>query len=103
MQRYTPMIGDDLLSANPEPYACMGKNPSGYYILYSDAHALEERVAVLEAALTEIVGCFDAAFFEGLAEQMGNDTVDEGSVTDLVRRRLLPAGDEARKALEGEK
>jgi hypothetical protein len=63
------------------------------------------RIAELEAALTEVVGCFDAASCEGLATQLwaGGEFPEVGDLRDLVMRRLLPAADAARAALSGGK
>lgn len=43
----------------------------------------------LDAVLTEIIGCLDAANAEGLDDALVNNT--DARLTDLVQRRLLPA------------
>lgn len=54
----------------------------------------------LREALTEVVGCFDAAYAEGLAERMSDlEDRDTGSIHDLLTRRILYAHEAARQAL----
>ena len=56
-----------------------------------------------KAALGVILGCFNAAYAEGLLDVMSNeDNVQVGGLYDLVSRRLLPAMDIAQQALGGD-
>ena len=64
--------------------------------------AIKAEIERLRAALTEVVGCFDAAEFEGLSNHLINETMEPGSLTDLVYRRLLPALAAARGALDAD-
>lgn len=58
---------------------------------------LEARQAAHVAALTEVVGCFDAANVEGLDDALVNNT--DARLTDLVQRRLMHASYAAIQAL----
>ncbi len=57
-------------------------------------------ITKLRAALEEVVGCFDAAFAEGLSERLAELPTETGSLADLVNRRLMFALFTARAALE---
>lgn len=61
--------------------------------------AAEAEVKAMGEALSEVEGCFDAAFAEGLQERL-NDEADRslGTLYDLVTRRLLSAHDASRRA-----
>ena len=59
--------------------------------------------AALREALEEVIGCFKAAYAEGLHDKlMEIDNPEAGSLTGLITRRLLPALEIAETALEGE-
>lgn len=51
---------------------------------------LKAEQASTQAALTEVIGCFDAANIEGLDDALVNNT--DARLADLVQRRLLHAG-----------
>lgn len=86
-----------------DSYGDMEQDEDGDYVLFSDAQAKsladERRIKELEDALIEIYGSFDAAIYEGLMEKLEGEDAEVGSLTDLVRRRLLPSADVARTAL----
>jgi len=48
--------------------------------------ALQARIAELEAALTEIDGCFEAALFEGWIEALADGDMDR--IRDIYGRRI---------------
>lgn len=61
--------------------------------------ALEAHNAVLREAHSAVVGCIDAANFEGLIERLSELQTDVGQIRDLVERRLLWAGIYSEQAL----
>jgi hypothetical protein len=76
----------------------LGANPTVSW--KERAEAAEAENKKLRAALGEVVGCFDAAYFEGLAERLvEHDDTEPGSLADLVKRRLLFAQEAAHTAL----
>lgn len=67
-----------------------------------DVPDLVREVERLRKALTNVAGCFDAAFIEGLSDRLAEqDDQSAGTLVDLVKRRLLFANDFARNALQG--
>lgn len=59
---------------------------------YIRADIAEAKNQALIEALEEIYGCFQAAYAEGLLEELSNqENKDTGSLYDLVIRRLMPA------------
>lgn len=68
--------------------------------LRATVERLKAEIARKDAALTEVVGCFDAAYVEGLQEQLAEHEPEVGSLRDLVERRLLFAHNAARAALQ---
>ena len=60
----------------------------------------KEKIKILTKALENIAGCFNAAYFEGLLDKLGDETnIDADSLYGLVTRRLQPAHDFALIAL----
>lgn len=69
-----------------------------FTVAETQAYATQSR-ADLEAALSEVVGCFDAAEAEGLIDVLTWTT--DARLKDLVERRLMHALYAARTALKG--
>lgn len=59
----------------------------------------QEREAKLATACKEVVGCFNAAYAEGLHERLMESDRELGGLAGLIRRRLLSALDVSRAAL----
>lgn len=60
------------------------------------------QVGRMREALSEVVGCFDAAETEGLSERIREACLGGGSLADLILRRLLFANAAASAALAAE-
>ena len=67
--------------------------------LTSTIAARDAEIAELRESLTEIQGCFDAALCEGLEDRMSELDIEQGSIHDLINRRLMPAHSIAVNAL----
>jgi hypothetical protein len=59
---------------------------SQMYEAANQIDALEARIATLEAAQTEIDGCFEAALIEGWIEALADGDIDR--IRDIYNRRI---------------
>lgn len=62
---------------------------SGQLVPVPSVEAWQLRCGELAFALDQVIGCFNAAFAEGLQEQMNAFEAEPGNLADLIQRRIL--------------